>query len=251
MGNQALNVAKFAVGGVNWSHYLIADGGKVLDPLDNLISQGARGMYNAVFTTWIGPALLILAVSAVRAGDARRPGPAGAARGVRGRGARRRVRRLPRADRLGEGRRSAAARRRHRACRRGSSGQVGLGDRDTLPTVLVDQVVYQNWLRGEFGAPDVPQAEQFGRNLLRAQTFTKAEVAEGRATARARRAEEERLRHDRGSGRRPLPLPPGQVRQPDRRRGARGRRGRRASRCSSSCPRSWCWSRCSSSGCWS
>jgi len=52
-----------------------------------------------------------------------------------------------------------------------------------LPTVLVDQVVYQNWLRGEFGAPDVPQAQQYGRDLLRAQTFTKAEVADGRATA--------------------------------------------------------------------
>jgi hypothetical protein len=65
----------------------------------------------------------------------------------------------------------------------GFLGQVGVGNRDTLPTVLVDQVVYQNWLRGEFGAPDVPQAEQFGRNLLRAQTFTKAEVAEGRANA--------------------------------------------------------------------
>ena len=65
----------------------------------------------------------------------------------------------------------------------GFLGQVGLGDRDTLPTVLVDQVIYQNWLRGEFGSPDVPQAQQLGRNLLRAQTFTKQEVAEGRDNA--------------------------------------------------------------------
>jgi hypothetical protein len=64
----------------------------------------------------------------------------------------------------------------------GFLGQVGLGTRDTLPTVLVDQVVYQNWLRGEFGAPDVPQAQELGRDLLRAQTFTKAEVAEGQDT---------------------------------------------------------------------
>ena len=41
------NVAKFAVGGVNWSHYLIADGGRVLDPLDSLIAQGTRSMYDA------------------------------------------------------------------------------------------------------------------------------------------------------------------------------------------------------------
>ena len=65
----------------------------------------------------------------------------------------------------------------------GFLSQVGLGDRDTLPTVLVDRVVYDNWLRGEFGSPDVPQAQQLGRDLLRAQTFTKAEVAEGHDTA--------------------------------------------------------------------
>ena len=49
--------------------------------------------------------------------------------------------------------------------------------------MLVDRVVYDNWLRGEFGSPDVPQAQQLGRNLLRAQTFTKQEVAEGRDNA--------------------------------------------------------------------
>jgi hypothetical protein len=65
----------------------------------------------------------------------------------------------------------------------GFLGQVGLGSRDTLPTVLVDQVIYQNWLRGEFGAPDVPQAQQFGRNLLRAQTFTIDEVDQRQDTA--------------------------------------------------------------------
>ena len=49
--------------------------------------------------------------------------------------------------------------------------------------MLVDRVVYDNWVRGEFGSPDVPQAQQLGRNLLRAQTFTKQEVAEGRDNA--------------------------------------------------------------------
>ena len=62
LGNQTLNVAKFVVGGVNWSHYLIADGGKLLSPLDKVISDGTRAMYDAVFTTWVGPALLILSV---------------------------------------------------------------------------------------------------------------------------------------------------------------------------------------------
>ena len=182
MGNQSLNVAKFAVGGVNWSHYLIAAGGKVLDPLDNLIAQGTRGMYNAVFTTWVGPALLILAVllfvMAMRgdlARQAQRAGFAVAALAVGSAAYLAPIDWAKAADPLLlDGVTSM---------QEGFLGQVGVGNRDTLPTVLVDQVVYQNWLRGEFGAPDVPQAEQFGRNLLRAQTFTKAEVAEGRANA--------------------------------------------------------------------
>jgi hypothetical protein len=58
----------------------------------------------------------------------------------------------------------------------GFLGQIGLGNRDTLPTVLVDQVAYRNWLRGTFGSPDVPQAQEMGRDLLRAQTFTIDEV---------------------------------------------------------------------------
>jgi hypothetical protein len=62
LGNQALNVAKFVVGGVNWAHYLIADGGELLSPLDQLISDGTRAMYDAVFTTFVGPVLLLLAV---------------------------------------------------------------------------------------------------------------------------------------------------------------------------------------------
>ena len=37
LGNQAFNVAKFAVGGVNWSHYLISGGGNLLAPLDGVI----------------------------------------------------------------------------------------------------------------------------------------------------------------------------------------------------------------------
>ena len=107
-------------------------------------------MYNAVFTTWVGPALLIsavllfvlamrgdlarqaqraaFAVAALAVGSAAYLGP----------------------DRVGEGRRPLLLDG-VTQMQEGFLGQVGVGDRDTLPTVLVDQVVYQNWLRGEFG----------------------------------------------------------------------------------------------------
>lgn len=182
LGNQALDVAKFVVGGVNWSHYLIADGGQVLDPLDAVIAHGTTAMYSAVFTTWIGPVLSILAVAmlvlALRgdlARQAQRTAFAVAALTIGSAAYLAPVDWAKAADPLLLD--SATQ------MQDGFLGQIGLGDRDTLPTVLVDQVVYQNWLRGEFGAPDVPQARQYGRDLLRAQTFTKAEVADGGATA--------------------------------------------------------------------
>ena len=181
MGNQALNVAKLTVGGVNWSHYLIADGGKVLDPLDNLIAEGTRGMYTAVFTTWIGPALLILAilliVLAMRGDLARQAQRAGLAVAALTIGSAAYLAPIDWAKAADPLLLDGVT-----SMQEGFLGQIGAGDRDTLPTVLVDQVVYQNWLRGEFGAPDVPQAQQYGRDLLRAQTFTKAEIADGKAT---------------------------------------------------------------------
>ncbi|MDT7614017.1 MAG: hypothetical protein QOF00_1464 [Pseudonocardiales bacterium] len=181
LGNQTFNVAKFAVAGVNWAHYLIADGGDLLSPLDTVISEGTKAMYTAVFTTWIGPALLLLAVFllvlAIR-GDLARQTQRAAFAVV--------------ALVIGSAAYLAPVNWSKAAdpllldgvtqMQDGFLGQVGLGNRDTLPTVLVDQVIYQNWERGEFGAPDVPQAQQFGRDLLRAQTFTKAEVAEGKDT---------------------------------------------------------------------
>jgi hypothetical protein len=181
LGNQTMNVAKFVIGGVNWSHYLIADGGKLLSPLDNLISGGTRAMYDAVFTTWIGPVLLILSVIllvlAMRGDLARETQRAGMAvvALVVGSGAY-----LAPVDwaTAADGLLLDGVTQ----MQEGFLGQVGLGDRDTLPTVLVDQVIYQNWLRGEFGSPEVPQAQQLGRELLRAQTFTKAEIAEHRDT---------------------------------------------------------------------
>lgn len=184
LGNQAFNVAKFGVGGVNWAHYLISGGGDLLAPLDAVIRNATTAMYNAVFTTWIGPALVVLSVIllvlAVRgdlAQQAQRTAFALAALMVGSAAYLTPIDWAKAADGLlldGV-----------TQMQEGFLSQVGLGDRDTLPTVLVDRVVYDNWIRGEFGSPEVPQAQQLGRPLLRAQTFTKQEVAEGRDTAAA------------------------------------------------------------------
>ncbi|GAA4713861.1 hypothetical protein GCM10023215_66140 [Pseudonocardia yuanmonensis] len=181
LGNQTFNVAKFAVGGVNWAHYLIADGGALLDPLDAVVTSATRAMYDSVFTIWIGVALVVLAVIllvlALRGDLARQTQRAAFALGalmLAGAAYLAPVNWARAADTLlldGV-----------TQMQEGFLSQVGLGDRDTLPTVLVDQVIYTNWLRGNFGSPDVPQATDLGRPLLRASTFTINEVAEGQDT---------------------------------------------------------------------
>ncbi|ALE75624.1 hypothetical protein AD006_06215 [Pseudonocardia sp. EC080610-09] len=182
LGNQVFNLAKLSVGGVNWAHYLIADGGALFEPLDTVISTATRAMYETVFTTWVGLALLgfaiivlllamrgdlarqaqrtAIAVLALMIGSAAYLAPVNWSRAAD--------------DLLLDG---------VTQMQEGFLGQIGLGTRDTLPTILVDQVAYQNWLRGTFGAPDVPQAQELGRDLLRAQAFTIDEIDQGQDTS--------------------------------------------------------------------
>ena len=178
LGNQAFNVAKFGVGGVNWSHYLIANGGDLLAPLDAVIRDATTAMYQAVFTTWVGPALAVLAVTllvlALRGDLARQTQRAAFALAALMVGSAAYLTPVQWAK-VADG----LLLNEITQMQEGFLSQVGLGDRDTLPTVLVDRVIYDNWLRGEFGSPDVPQAQQLGRDLLRAQTFTKQEIADG------------------------------------------------------------------------
>lgn len=179
LGNQTFNLAKFAVGGVNWAHYLLARGGDVLTPLDDVISKGTKAMYEGVFSTFIGPALLILAVLLIMlalrgelAKQAHRVGFAALALMVGSAAYLAPVNWAKVADGLlldGV-----------TQMQQGFLGPLGQGDVNTLPTVLTDNVIYANWERGEFGSPDDPTAQQLGRDLLRAQTFTKQELAEGK-----------------------------------------------------------------------
>ncbi|MEJ2869730.1 hypothetical protein WCD74_18325 [Actinomycetospora sp. OC33-EN08] len=178
LGNQVFNVAKLVVGGVNWAHYLIARGSSLLTPLDQVIQTGTRAMYEAVFTTWVGIALaalaailLLLAMRGELSQQARRGFVAVLALGLAAAAYAAPIQWSRALDGvLLDG---------VTAMQQGFLSQVGVGDQNTLPTVLSDQIVYSTWLRGEFGSADVPQARDLGRPLLDAQTFSKVEVATG------------------------------------------------------------------------
>ncbi|HEX6354832.1 magnesium transporter [Actinophytocola sp.] len=72
-----------------------------------------------------------------------------------------------------------------------------------LPNELHTRVVYENWLRGEFGKPDDPKAQQFGRDLLAAQAWTRDDLVSGNdgndQAEAAKKAEYQRIYNELGS----------------------------------------------------
>jgi hypothetical protein len=56
--------------------------------------------------------------------------------------------------------------------------------------LLVDRLLYDSWLRGEFGTPDSPAARRWGPPLFAASAYTWAEAAQAQDPARARKLAE-------------------------------------------------------------
>lgn len=75
--------------------------------------------------------------------------------------------------------------------------------RDVLPTELHTRIVYENWLRGEFGQPNDPKAQQYGRALLDAQAWKWEDLASGNdandQAEAAKQAEYQKIYNDLGS----------------------------------------------------
>jgi hypothetical protein len=176
-GNELLNVGKTIVGATNGLHYALL-GGDLVKPLDDLVMTGTIALYNSVYVPLFGLVALVLAVLLFRyiwqgelATISKRGMWALAAMWL---AAATYLTPLIYThildDILITGTSQVQA---------GFLKEVGIDERNALPTTLHDQVIYRNWLRGEFGAPDAAPAKQFGRDLVRAQTWTKQEVASG------------------------------------------------------------------------
>lgn len=177
VGNELFDVGKNIVGATNGLHYALLSG-NLMAPLDDVISTGTVALYDSVFTPWFGLVALVLAVLLFRyiwQGDL-------AAIGKRSMWALAALwfasatylTPLVYTHALDDVVITGTS-----AVQGGFLKEVGVDERNALPTVLHDQVVYRNWLRGEFGSPDAPQAKQYGRDLLHAQSWTKREVRRG------------------------------------------------------------------------
>jgi hypothetical protein len=176
-GNLLFDIGKAIIGATNGLHYALADGG-LLAPLNDLIVSGTVALYDSVYAPWFGLVAVLLAVVLFRS--------------------------IWRGDLATVSKRAAWALAAiwlaaatyltpllytqvldgvlvdgSNQVRSGFLHEVGIEQRDALPTLLHEQIIYRNWLRGEFGSPDGPQAAQLGRDLVRAQAYTKQEIANG------------------------------------------------------------------------
>ncbi|MFF4593233.1 magnesium transporter [Amycolatopsis sp. NPDC001319] len=176
-GNQLFNVGKNIVGATNSLHYTVLEGG-LLNPIYNAVKSGAEKVYNNIYAQLFGLVALILSILLFR--------------------------QIWRGDLAAVSKRalyalagvwlaaSSLAMLRYfdpidkAIVQTTTNIQAGFVDessdrivRDILPTNLHTQIVYDNWLRGEFGSPTAPQADQFGKPLLDAQAFTRDQLVNG------------------------------------------------------------------------
>lgn len=176
VGNELFNVAKNIVGATNSLHYTVMQGG-LLTPIYDAVKSGAEKVYNNIYAQLFGLAALILAIMMFRniwRGDLSSVSKRG----------------LYALAGMWLAASSLAMLRYfdpidNAIVQTTTNIQAGFVDstdrvvRHVLPTDLHTHVVYDNWLRGEFGAPDAGQAKQFGRPLLDAQAFTWAQLRNG------------------------------------------------------------------------
>jgi hypothetical protein len=176
MGNQLFDVGKNFVAATNGVHYALAYD-ELMGPLDDAIEGATRLFYDNIYVKWFGLAAVILAVLLFRyiwRGDlatvSRKGMWALAAMWV----ATSFVLVGPLYKEIEQ-----------RFLAKTTQIQAGFladdapeTDLHALPQALADRVVYRNWLRGEFGSEDAPEAKQYGPELLSAQAWTKFDTTD-------------------------------------------------------------------------
>lgn len=186
-GNQLFNVGKNLVAATNGLHYELLDG-QLLKPVDDLIVTGSAALYDSVFAPLFALVAIILAVLLFRSiwrGDLATIGKRGMwALAALWFASITYLTPLIYAQAL-----DAVLIDGTSAVQSGFFRQVGVEERDQLPTMLHETVVYQNWLRGEFGSPQSPDAQKYGYDLVHAQAWSKAEMAAGAPQADQKRAD--------------------------------------------------------------
>lgn len=174
-GNEFFNIGKNIIGATNSLHYAMLSNDSMLKPLDNAVEHAAQTFYSNIYVRWFAPVAIILAILLFRyvwTGDlasiSRRSMWALAGMWLA-------ASVLALGPLYGEV--DSLLLQKTSEIQAGflPSNQVD-AQRNALPDALYDNVIYTNWLRGEFGDPAAPQAKQFGPELLNDQAWTKLDA---------------------------------------------------------------------------
>lgn len=175
MGNQLFNIGKNLVGATNSLHYAMLSQDSMLAPLDKAVEKGAKTFYKNVYVEWFAVAALVLAIMLFRyiwQGDL-------ASIGKRGLWALAGMWLAASVFSLG-GVYTAIDSTLIQTTSQIQAGFLSSDQvehqRNALPNSLYDNVIYTNWLRGEFGDPHSAHAKQYGANLLDDQAWAKTDV---------------------------------------------------------------------------
>ncbi len=191
LGNMLFDLAKFVVAATVAVSDAVAEGG-LLSDLDDLLVSSTISLYEGVFVPLVGLALLILAVRLlmlVVRGDlaslSRRVGLAVTGLALASATYLTPLLYITTVDGVLSTTMSQL--------RNGLLAEVGVDAQHGLSQTLHEQVVYSGWLAGEFGSASSGDAQRFGRDLVRAQAFTRDEVAAGATGDAAVEAKQQRF----------------------------------------------------------
>ncbi|TDQ04086.1 hypothetical protein [Labedaea rhizosphaerae] len=172
-GNQLFNVGKNFVAATNGLHYALAYD-ELTGPLDKAVDSGTKLFYDNVYVKWFGLVALLLAVwlfKHIWTGDL-------ATVSKRGMWALASMWVATSFLLIGPIYKQIEGQFLDRTTQMQAGFLSDQPDKlaiDSLPDLLHDRVVYRNWLRGEFGSEDAPQAKQYGDQLLDAQAWKKTD----------------------------------------------------------------------------
>ena len=193
IGNAALAFATWGVAGANGLHNKIAHPAEYMAPLDDVVAAVSTRIKDAIWSPWGGAALLGVVVLLLWYSSAGRLSSVtkAAAWAV-----------LVLAVMSGVAQYPARVSAFFDETVTGSIGQVNAATAglSSLPVtsdparaqggLLVDRLLYDSWLRGEFGSPDSPAAKRWGPALFKASAYTWAEAEQASDPEKAKQLAE-------------------------------------------------------------
>ncbi len=181
LGNKMFDLGKAIVSATNGLHWLQRDGG-FLSQMDDLVSQGTVALYDSVFLTWVGLALVIAAVAALWwslkgnfAAASKKAMYAVIALTVAAASYLTPLTYTTLADGLLT---NGVTTLQNQVLSQTMDEEMQA--ETALPETLHHYAVYEPWLKGEFGSVDSPEAQRYGSQLLDAQACSKADMMQAR-----------------------------------------------------------------------